>query len=472
MRRGFAFLRRHLLPVFGTLALLAVIVVLWIFSAPIALWLRSAQPIDPVTFLQQHLLAVGIVGGCLAVVALIWLPKRQAARLELTPKERFEVENEARKTLLQMVGGIGVAAVIAGLYFTWSSVQISREGQVTERFTKAIDQLGNAKLEIRLGGIYALERIARNSARDHWPVMEVLTAYVRDNAPWPPKNLPRPPKKVPPPKANQFGLFPQEHLRAIFGESPPKLPIDIQAIITVLGRRTRAYETVRERWLQELDLSRTDLQGAIFWGSHLGRATLQGAHLEGADFRESSFTGANFREAHLDGAIVQGARLQEVNFRNANLNWAILEMTQMEGADLTEAQLNGADLDWANLQRAFLGGASLEGASLGLTNLTQALLSEAYLGSANLTKAYLKGAILGRADLEGANLSEAYLEGADLFQAQLTGANFRSAHLKGAKNLTVEQLSTVSTLYQALLDRPLREQIEQRHRHLLEKPRE
>ena len=73
---------------------------------------------------------------------------------------------------------------------------VSREGQITERFTKAIEQLGDERLEVRLDGIYALERIARDSCsgqqgaedlcRDHWAVMEVLTAYIRENAPAPP----------------------------------------------------------------------------------------------------------------------------------------------------------------------------------------------------------------------------------------------------------------------------------------------
>jgi hypothetical protein len=90
-------------------------------------------------------------------VALIWLPKWQAARLYPTAQERFAVENEARKTLAQIIGG---AAVLFGLYFTWGSLEVNREGQITDRFTKAITQLGEwgpEKLAVRLGGIYALE---------------------------------------------------------------------------------------------------------------------------------------------------------------------------------------------------------------------------------------------------------------------------------------------------------------------------
>jgi hypothetical protein len=58
-----------------------------------------------------------------------------------------------------------------------------RTGQITERFTKAIEQLGEEdedgepRLEIRLGGIYALERIARDSVQDYGQIMEILTAY-------------------------------------------------------------------------------------------------------------------------------------------------------------------------------------------------------------------------------------------------------------------------------------------------------
>ena len=52
------------------------------------------------------------------------------------------------------------------------TLRISQEGQITERFTKAIDQLGNKdSLAVRVGGIYALERIARDSERDHGPII-------------------------------------------------------------------------------------------------------------------------------------------------------------------------------------------------------------------------------------------------------------------------------------------------------------
>ena len=71
---------------------------------------------------------------------------------------------------------------------TRRTVDLTEQGQVTDRYSKAIEQLGSKEIDVRIGGIYALERIARDSERDHPVVMEVLAAFVRDHSPeqWPP----------------------------------------------------------------------------------------------------------------------------------------------------------------------------------------------------------------------------------------------------------------------------------------------
>jgi hypothetical protein len=58
------------------------------------------------------------------------------------------------------VGGLFIAL---GAVLTARTYYLNREGQITERYTRAIDQLGSTSLSVRLGGIYALERIARDS---------------------------------------------------------------------------------------------------------------------------------------------------------------------------------------------------------------------------------------------------------------------------------------------------------------------
>jgi hypothetical protein len=135
---------------------------------------------------------------------------------------------------------------------------------------------GKKQLEIRLGGIHALARIAKDSKDDHWPIMEVLTAYVRKHAPWPSND-------AQPPTGDQT---PQEEPPTT--QRPARPAAEIQAILTVIGRRTRTFdrgETYTER--QPLNLTNTDLRGA---------------DLQRADMRAVDFRGANFQGADLRGA--------------------------------------------------------------------------------------------------------------------------------------------------------------------------
>jgi hypothetical protein len=128
--------------------------------------------------------AVVLVVGTAMVLAPRWLVINDAAGEPLAGAERVNAVNQARGTMLQLLGGLVLGA---GAVATWRQLRVAREGQVTDRFTRAVDQLGRPEVDVRIGGIYGLERIARDSAVDRIMVTEVLTAFVRQHAPWPPR---------------------------------------------------------------------------------------------------------------------------------------------------------------------------------------------------------------------------------------------------------------------------------------------
>jgi uncharacterized protein YjbI with pentapeptide repeats len=356
-------------------------------------------------------------------------------------QRQYERDNQIRiwTSLLQAVG----ALVLAGsVYFTWSNLRVAqqvlqttekkldvdRENQITNRFTQAIGQLGaeqkdgKPNLEVRLGGIYALERIAKDSPRDRWTIMEVLTAYVRENAPWPPTLIST--------EEHKDRSLPHASLDE---ESPPQQPrADIQAILTVLGRRTRAGE---EPEVSRLALSRTDLRGAHLRYASFEAVDLSSAHLEGADLSGANLARANLMGANLQRALLSEALLDEALLSNAHLEGALLSRVRMRRAYLSGAHLEGARLYGADLEEADLSGADLENTVLLEARLVGADLSGAQLTGAELSYARLDGARLSTANLEDARLSEANLEGADLSGARLTGADITEA-----VGLTLEQV--------------------------------
>ena len=105
-------------------------------------------------------------------------------------QDRLSAVNDVRTTLPQLVGGL---IVLFGAYATWRQLRVSQdglratqEGYVTDRFSRAVDQLGNDKLDVRIGRLHALWRIAEQSARDREAIISILAAYLRTHLTWPP----------------------------------------------------------------------------------------------------------------------------------------------------------------------------------------------------------------------------------------------------------------------------------------------
>ncbi len=271
--------------------------------------------------------ALVVLAGLVVLVAargilgLSRYPVRQAAdlrgQLATAHDLQFEQRIQLETALLQyetdsrikiwtaIVQAAGGAALLVGLLFTARNLRatqdkldIDRQGQLTNRFIQATGQLGaelkggQPNVEVRLGGIYALNRISNDWPKDYWPIADVLTAYVRHNARW----------SASPAEAR---------------ESKPTA--DIQAILTVLGRNDPPGG-FNER--HKLDLRNTDLREAEFWDAHLEWTDFWGAHLE---------------RAKMWGAVLHHAKLDHAHLAGANLRATNLEGASLEGADVTGA---------------------------------------------------------------------------------------------------------------------------------------
>ena len=277
-------------------------------------------------------------------------------------------------------------------------------------------------LEVRLGAIYALERIAQDSERDHITVMETLCAYIRENAPaseakdhdlgeWPeyPEDASPEDRKVRGEKLRVRHQNLKDWADALLS---PR--VDIQAALTVIGRRSdeRIEFERRQKRSFRLDLRNTNLRKADLTRAKLDHALLTHARMEGAELRA----------ARMERANLEGARMERANLREARMERAELRAARMEWANLSEARM-----EWANLKRA-----QMEGANLGAARMEGAYLSEARMEWAYLREASMEKVSLDGARMEGAYLIEARMERAELKRAQMEGANLHSADLKSA----------------------------------------
>lgn len=291
------------------------------------------------------------------------------ARIQLQ-QAQSQLTNDARSSLLQALGGL---LVVAGAMATWRQVHISREGQITDRFTRAVDQLGSKNLDVRIGGIYALERIAKNSPDDRSTIQYILAAFVRHHASWPAGRPDGPQHPTP---------TVDEHLPWLSARAP-----DIHAAAGILARRLPSRDA------RKLYLSRTDLRGF------------------------------QVHEAQLAGTEIRHANLTRAALRRARLERADLTDTDLRGADLEEAHLNGA-----NLNRAYLQGANLLRADLSYADLRGADLSDTCLDSTVLTGAQADNATVWPAEVDAGRRSElGVIETSDHSTAQIPATRSSSA---------------------------------------------
>ena len=255
--------------------------------------------------------------------------------------------------------GLQVRATNGQLQATKNQLQITEQGQITDRYNAAIANLGSPSIDVRLGGIYALQRLMKDSPRDQPTVIAVLCAFAR--------------------KPTTLNSKPQ-------ASSAPSLPTDVQAAITVVGTRNTANDGPTTL----IDLNHAPVAGAQLEHLSLNGADLAGADLAGANLNYTYLAGANLTGADLAGTDLIYTHLADTHLTGANLTMAHLTSTDLARADLSHVNFTGAVLAGANLSNGSFFGANLTGAVLAgesLSNLSfaTATFTKADLSGANLT---------------------------------------------------------------------------------------
>jgi hypothetical protein len=251
------------------------------------------------------LLAFAILLGSL--LAVIFIPKWQISRMGFgEERDRFKTEDDARKTLAQIIAGV---FLIVGAFSAYQNFRLAEKGQITDRFNRAVPMLADKeRIEVRLGGIYTLEGVARDSHDYYWPIMALFTDYLREHYPWksPWKNSPW------------------------IKDEDYKKPgtADVSAVLTVIGRLNNLWKSDRE-----LDFAHTYLRGAYLLNTDYSNLQIQSANLVKASFMNVDFRKTNFENSCLDQAsFLASAEGKQTDLTGAKFNGASIRGTDFRGA--------------------------------------------------------------------------------------------------------------------------------------------
>lgn len=270
-------------------------------------------------------LTVALLINALVVFVLVGLPLLVVQHEPgLRPSDRIAGQNGVRTAGVAALVALGSAATAVFGAHTYTlnrrSHRLAQQGQLADRYTKAIDQLGSGKSSVRIGGIYALAQTVRDEQEYGATVHLVLNSYVRDHAPWP--SCAAPTKRV--------GALKRLRSRSVRisgnrrNRPDPPGP-DVVVALAVL-REIRKSPKVPPLDLCSVNLSGTDLTGMNLVDARLSMANLNGARLDDAD---------------LDGADLRGALLYDTSLYRANVTNVRLWHGQVGHAPLALAK--GAD---------------------------------------------------------------------------------------------------------------------------------
>jgi uncharacterized protein YjbI with pentapeptide repeats len=277
-------------------------------------------------------------------------------------KEKFEASLEISKAI---IGGVGTSATIVGGVFLFlnfrianrnleianknleqakrkndldekksqKDIEIAESRLITDRFSKATEQLASNSLHTRLGAIYSLEGIAKDDEKYYWIVIEILSAFIR--------------------REKDVNISQSQE------EKTSKTPVDIQAALTVIIRRDiksgieQKTIDLSGAILNDIDLSGKRLENINLRRSTLHHVILFEAKLINVDFIEAELFDTNFQRANIDDSNFNAAHLTKVNFVSTRVNKTTFEQAILKGTEIYKDTYFDVDGFSPELKQAF-----------------------------------------------------------------------------------------------------------------------
>ena len=365
-------------------AVVAVVLLVVGLVASVVFWEWLHSKTSTTASNSETLRNVGLlIGGVLAFVFALWrgwVAERQAVAAQHQAETAQQQANTAQQTLLN------------------------------ERYQQGAEMLGSSVLSVRLKGIYALERLAKEHPYEyHVQIMKLLCAFACN--PTKDENYE---KKLTERNANPHVLpLPRE---------------DVQAAIDAIGSRDK--KRVEIETSQDFKLN---LIGAALSFARIGNANLSGAMLNYADLSYTNIFSVDLSNANLRGTVMKRADISDTDFTGASagavdLSGAMIQQRGKPLFDLDYANLSPAQPSDRTLLPTHLFDADLSGKSIQRANLHSVIITNSDLSDTHFLDSKLPGAEIIQSNLSGARILRTDMSRATLRDTDLSGAYFYDPH--------------------------------------------
>ena len=208
--------------------------------------------------------------------------------------------------------------------------ETAKQGLLNERYQKGAEMLGSEVLPVRLGGIYALSRLAEDDPEKyHIKVMHLFCAFVRAPV-GEPVEAALPIKGLTP--AAEFNSGQDEADDENGKDRPLRVREDVQEVINLICAKSSERIEIERKAKFKLDL-----RGAKLRFADLADMILDGALLVKTDLSNAILSGASLLSADVSGAVFENANLSDTRFSGPDAGSPVIGLTQAQ-LDTAEAE--------------------------------------------------------------------------------------------------------------------------------------
>lgn len=387
-----------------------------------------------------------IITTCIVLyLCIIWfIPEQYVFYFFKFPQDKDKLDAIKDIRILLVNIGAGILALI-GIYLTWRRTEAldkkneidktnNENNLILQQFSKASELFTNTdNIAARLSGIYLFEKIMNNNVEYHWQIVELLTAYLREK-----RNNHKYDVEISKKSDHQniindedtdtdyytiivdFDVDENDEVHEIT-KSYYRVPIekDIQAIITILGRRNRKIEldidtgkrieelyseflsAVKKKDDREIkrkrrildNLKTIDLSNVNLYGADLSNTHFEHSHCFSTHFVKSNCFAAHFEMSAFYDSHFENSYCKEIHFENTYFN-----QTHFENADLEKAFFKTTNLISSYFQNA----------SCYKTYFTDTILNEVNFENGSFGKASFKNSLCYNCKFENTEELEAF----------------------------------------------------------------